>query len=411
MKPYTHRFRSPSFRALVANLLGDTRRLVRRETHFDSDRVMEWARVESDLDDFGSDFQPHLLNTLLESGRAADLTYLGRRNLFLTVASALGIRLRYIEVKKRSPEIFTAPVEPPIIILGPPRSGTTVLQRLLALHPDMDALPLWELVRPIPPRLVGSSATDRRREQALFGYEYSRRYRRSLDHIHLARPDAPSECILLLTATLRSYRFLGLGPLYSYAEELKRGDAEVAYREYRDLLAILQHVRPGRPMVLKAPSHTGYLGEILRAVPNARIVTTHRNPTEWVPSILSLHRAQYSNSCRTYDTRRHSLAHLDLYCADAERYLEARKAHEGAIHDVHYTDFMADPVDTVLGIYRRFGVRVPDGHDETLSKYLRENPKGKHGRHRYGLADFGVSETEVLNAVGRVSETLSGRVS
>ncbi|NIP24155.1 MAG: sulfotransferase, partial [Phycisphaerae bacterium] len=40
-----------------------------------------------------------------------------------------------VEMEKEAPELFKRPLVPPLIVLGFPRSGTTLLHRLLALDP------------------------------------------------------------------------------------------------------------------------------------------------------------------------------------------------------------------------------------------------------------------------------------
>jgi hypothetical protein len=49
--------------------------------------------------------------------------------------------------------------------MGFPRSGTTFLHNLMALHPEARALLRWELVHPVPPPEALTHATDPRIER------------------------------------------------------------------------------------------------------------------------------------------------------------------------------------------------------------------------------------------------------
>jgi hypothetical protein len=66
--------------------------------------------------------------------------------------------------------------------------------------------------------------------------------------------------------------------------------------------------------------------------------------------------------------------------------------------DSHYVDLIANPVAAIRKIYDRAGLAWPDGHDETIERYLRDKPKGKFGKHEYRLEDYGLSEQLVEDA-------------
>jgi Sulfotransferase family len=59
-------------------------------------------------------------------------------------------RLKVEDLIRRHPEILDLEMPRPIIISGLPRSGTTHLVNLLATHPDLRSMPLWEGNEVIP---------------------------------------------------------------------------------------------------------------------------------------------------------------------------------------------------------------------------------------------------------------------
>ena len=63
--------------------------------------------------------------------------------------------------------------------------------------------------------------------------------------------------------------------------------------------------------------------------------------------------------------------------------------------DVYYDRLVADPVGTVRGIYERFGLDWSGAFEDRLRAYVRENPKGRHGPHRYASAEFGQTDAEI----------------
>jgi hypothetical protein len=63
--------------------------------------------------------------------------------------------------------------------------------------------------------------------------------------------------------------------------------------------------------------------------------------------------------------------------------------------DVQYDDTVGDPVGTVRRVYEHFGLNRTPAVDEGVRAYLAENPRDKHGAHRYTLEEFGLDRGEV----------------
>ncbi len=53
-------------------------------------------------------------------------------------------------------------IDRPIVIVGQPRTGTTILYDLLALDPELRAPLTWEIDRPVPPPQAATRDTDPR---------------------------------------------------------------------------------------------------------------------------------------------------------------------------------------------------------------------------------------------------------
>ena len=76
---------------------------------------------------------------------------------------------------------------------------------------------------------------------------------------------------------------------------------------------------------------------------------------------------------------------------------DAFKAKHGAdaIHDVQDVDTVRDPIATVRKIYERFDEPLTAEADAAMDSYLVENQKGKHGKHSYDLAEYGLTREGV----------------
>ncbi len=69
------------------------------------------------------------------------------------VKLALERRCRVYEYLDTHRSVLDTKIPKPVIIVGLPRTGSTLLQRLLACDARMASLPFWELIDPVPSKL------------------------------------------------------------------------------------------------------------------------------------------------------------------------------------------------------------------------------------------------------------------
>ena len=99
---------------------------------FNEAAILAEARAAAGLVDFGEEGFREPLGVLLSSYAAADLHELGVRLLRSSVIFSLVSRLRAQYWFQEFPEISDEVIEAPLVVVGMMRSGTTLLQRLLA---------------------------------------------------------------------------------------------------------------------------------------------------------------------------------------------------------------------------------------------------------------------------------------
>ena len=110
------------------------------QERFSPQRLIATACEEAGTDDFGDDgWQPGLERLTDGLINEARLSAIGVEIAYLDIMRALKNRLGVIAWRKEHPEIATKPITTPIVIVGQPRSGTTILYDLLAQDPDLRA--------------------------------------------------------------------------------------------------------------------------------------------------------------------------------------------------------------------------------------------------------------------------------
>ena len=102
---------------------------------FDLAAVLADAQRKESLTDWGPGEFERPLGVLLADYAVADLNVVGAHILRSGIVHSLRMRLRAQEWIRRHPEILDERIVAPIVVVGMMRSGTTLLQRLLAADP------------------------------------------------------------------------------------------------------------------------------------------------------------------------------------------------------------------------------------------------------------------------------------
>ena len=50
---------------------------------------------------------------------------------------------------------------------------------------------------------------------------------------------------------------------------------------------------------------------------------------------------------------------------------------------------------TVKKMYSHFGIKLTTEAENAMKLHMKENPKDKHGKHKYSLADYGITEADL----------------
>jgi hypothetical protein len=70
---------------------------------------------------------------------------------------------------------------------------------------------------------------------------------------------------------------------------------------------------------------------------------------------------------------------------------------------------VADPISTIREACRHFGYDFTPEYEARARRYIAENPRHKHGAHRYRLEDFGLDEATVNHHFADYRDWLAGR--
>ena len=169
-------------------------------------------------------------------------------------------------------------------------------------------------------------------------------------------------------------------------------DQRPHYAYMKRALAVLQYQRGPDRWILKSPQHLEQLGPLIETFPDATIAFTHRDPVSVVVSTITMLaygerlRSKKPDPQRLSDYWIDRIEHLLRRCVeDRELIPEAQSI------DVLFHEFMQDDMATVERIYDLADLPMTSASRIQLDRYLKDNPRGKHGRLVYDLkGDFGI---------------------
>ena len=92
------------------------------------------------------------LDALMYSAKTDSINFLAKMMINAIAIDAAQTRLEWVEHQKTHPNRFSQPLAAPLIVAGAPRSGTTLMHRLLAADSANQAIPMWRLLKPFPPQ-------------------------------------------------------------------------------------------------------------------------------------------------------------------------------------------------------------------------------------------------------------------
>ncbi len=363
-------------------------------TRLEENALLNEAMLNTGLADFGDDIFREGLGVLLETLEGeAKLNDYGYEFAHRDILRNLENRLRVTEDQKRHPDILDVKIEKPIIIVSPPRTGSTILHHLMAQDPDSRSLATWECNLPSPPPQTASRDTDPRIaqwEQVMGSGHLSEREFKAM---HPMGARMPEECLTLMAFDFKSQIFNYQFNVPSYELWLEEQDLLPVYETHRRLLQQLQWRCPRKRWVLKAVGHLWGLKEIFAVYPDVRIVQTHRDPLRVIGSLTSLMTLGLGMTSDEIDSSAIGTHWADSWIKALQKTIDFRDSGavpEQRFFDVHYNESMKDPVAMIARIYAHFGIEFSAGAERRITDFLANNPKDKLGAHRYTLQQYGL---------------------
>ena len=277
----------------------------------------------------------------------------------------------------------------PIFLLGFWRSGTTLLHNLFACDPQWGYVNTYQAALP-DLFLAGQNRLRRMLTSAL-------PENRGIDNMPVDFAMPQEEEIALMCAS-------GLSPYVSLifprtanetleylfmGEGVEAGVRERWRAEYTRLLKAATLYMDGRPLVLKSPSNTSRVAELLDLFPDARFVYIQRNPYDTVRSYMHLLRLMNGwHALQSFDFEELIQRQIRIYRRMADAYLEQRTLiPDGRLVEIRYEDLDQHKIEQVQHVYEALDLDGYDAFAPQLHDYVAS------------IADFQKNPSQISNQV------------
>lgn len=362
------------------------------------DELVTQACERTGLDDFGEDSWQQGLRLLIETCESAPGVNPGGRDyVYGQFVDALWNRLRVIDYVKQHSEIADERVDRPLVVLGLPRTGTSLASYLLDQDPHRRSLLTWEAEDSVPPSTPETLRSDPRclKKKAELDMLAEGLKAANIPMIHWDDADGPTECIFVQNQDFKAYLWEAFMPTPDYAEWLLTTDMTSAYAYERVVLQMLQSRAPGA-WSLKMPSHAVHIDALLATFPDARIVWAHRDPFKAAASFLRLNYLSRAVMGADLD--------VDVIAGNVLRQLRAhvsrplqtrRRIGDERFFDLHYADLMRDPVAVMRSLYDWAADDLTSTTERAMLRWLEQHPQDLHGVAPYSLAESGVTRADL----------------
>lgn len=367
------------------------------------DSLMKAAMKKTGLSDFGDIKFRYRLGVLTESmEKESALNFFGRFMVRQSLLGTLTNRLRIEEDFKNHPEINDIEIKRPVFIAGLQRTGTTMLQRLIASDSEnFRYLHSWEAINPaVRSDLESKNGSDPRISLAEIPAKALAYIAPDFYAVHPVEVDGPEEdCVLM------NFTFLSVVPeatqwVPSYSSWLDGQDQVEAYRFHKKMLQYLIWQNPGKRWILKTPDHMLHLDALFTVYPDAKIIQTHRDPHKTLASYCSMMCHAYGIFSDSIDAVKIGKHWTDKILNMVEKTDIMREKKPEAFIDVYYNSLIENPLSEIKRVYKFIGASLTKNAEKNMHEWMNINPQNKFGKHNYRIDSFGMTEDDIDSMFG-----------
>ncbi|MEU6861562.1 sulfotransferase [Glycomyces sp. NPDC046736] len=330
-----------------------------------------------------------------EVAKQETLSMIGWQGYIDDLTRRMTNHLRVERLIRENPEIAAEPIDRPVVVVGLPRTATTLAHKVL-IEPEGNRAPLmWELMNTHRGD-IDAKLRDKLIRDAQTMATLASKASPVWDLIHPMNAMQPEECIFALP---HGYGFYTRAAMPAYKRFIDERDYTEDYEHLKRVLQVLQWGQERKRWVLKCPFHLFNLDVLLKVFGDATIVWMHRDPSTVMGSWCSLVETGRALHHRSYDPELIGPQWLGILSSgvDAARRVRSTVSRERFI-DVPYHSLTADPYGYLPKLFERLQMPWTNKEEANLEKVLAR--PGMRRSHEYHLSRYGIDLDDVEKAFG-----------
>jgi omega-hydroxy-beta-dihydromenaquinone-9 sulfotransferase len=307
-------------------------------------------------------------------------------------------------------------VKQPVFIVAPPRSGTTLTQKLLSLDSEQFVHnKLYETVFPAVSyqkffrALVWIDQHTGRLAAKLVAWA-EKKWFGGWDDMHKMRFNEPEEddgfFVYTFVTEAIFLLFLHVEELWEagFPDALPAGPRRKNMRFYRSCLQRQLYLNgPEKTMLSKATQSSGAVESLLEEFPDARFITIIRHPYKSVASHVSVFYPVWQAHSPELPKNSTVSTAYGLLAVRWFQHLFAfrKKVKPEQYYCIDFRDLTRDPMKVIEDVYRHFNWALSDTFRARLSAAVQRERKFQ-SKHEYTLEEFGMSKEWIQQELGEV---------
>jgi hypothetical protein len=364
--------------------------------------LIKKAEQATGLSDFGDEwFFPNIdvfIESLNSQAKLSSEGYYGAEQM---ITGALINRLRHKNLIKMNPEILDETVDIKAVLTGLPRTGSTMLHRMLASAPELTAIKWYEAQNYTPLENEDYNDPSPRKDIAKDILKFMLKKIPELMSIHPMDIEQADEEVIILGQLFSSSMLESTYFVPNYANWLTKQNPG---KSYSDLIEILQSLqwqdssRKNKSWILKTPGHLMSLGTVVKYFPMAKIIMTHRDPVSTVPSYCSMESALYKMNTDAISDFEIGNYWLDRLSEWLNNFIEVRNSiSDDRFIDINYLDLVEAPEKIGAQVLESIHVNDDILTKEMMENWINANKRENRQKHNYKLSDYGLTSESISN--------------
>ena len=286
-----------------------------------------------------------------------------------------------------------------IVIGGMPRTGTTLLQHVIAASAPLRNLTFWQALHPTAQIEARHGLAEFPVPRAIADAQCRVEELRMVEQVFARHPiDAYgiAECTPLLTSTLTSLEIPMMFDVPAFRDRLFGRSLDPEFGIIADQLAALEG-QADQPWLLKSPLFVVDYDALFANVRPTAVMHVKRPAAQAFASFLELAIAARRQTSGQVDTPAVAWQMLDLWCSVLRRAADAISASRTPLVTVEYDDLVHSPVAAL----RALRAQVPslDGRPVNTSRVeaTAREQRQRHLPSSSSVEDFGLLTADVTN--------------